>query len=255
MSTCLIRTTAKFSCFLLALIATQAHATDTIEAWDEGYWDLDAYVGYDGIGRGQDSRSLGTELMVGYGVTSSFAVSLGLAVAANEAMEAAEAGTWLGVFYTALDTEHLDLDLALNLYAQGQGLSTLGFNPFIELNLDSNNEMSGVGAYLRAGVTLDGDADQGWTDTLGVGLGFTLGAYVTMARDHMLLLEAESTVNPMASGDETRARISSVAVGYNLVLSGLAELITEVGLGLPTGGEELSGSVTIGAIFTLGGEA
>jgi hypothetical protein len=253
MSNCLIRIIAKFSCFLLALIATQAHATDTIEAWDEGYWNLDAYVGYDGIGRGQENRALGTELMVGYGVTSSVAVSLGLTIAAMEAMKAAEAGTWLCVFYNALDTEHFDLDLATNLYAQGQGLSTLGFNPFVELNLDSNNEMSGVGAYLRAGATLDGDADQGWQDTFGVGLGFTLGGYVTLAGDHMLLLEAETEVNPMAGGDETSARFSSVAVGYNLVLSGLAELITEVGMGLPTGGERLSGSVTIGAIFTIGG--
>ena len=239
-------------CCLLAA-ASQAYATDTIEAWSQGHWDLDVYVGYDGIGRTQDARLLGSEIMGGYGLTDRLALSLGLTVSAAESMGAAEAGTYLGIFYTAVETNHFDLDIALNLYAQGPGLSLLGFNPFIELNLDSDNEMSGVGAYLRAEATLDGDADQGWADTFGVGLGFTLGSYVTIAGDHMLLVEVASEVNPMAQGGDPSARISSVAAGYNLVLSDLAELITEVGLGLPTGGEALSGSVAIGAIFTIGG--
>lgn len=229
------------------------HAADTIEAWARDYWNLDAYVGYDGIGQAQDGRSLGMELMVGYGITDRLSLSLGMTVSAMEAMKAAEAGAFLGVFFTAVETEHFDLDLALYLYAEGAGLSSLGFNPFIEVNLDSDNEMKGVGAYLRAEAVLGGDANLGWSETFNAGLGFTLGGYVTVAGDHMLLLEVAAEVNPMAEGDETSARFAGVALGYNLVLSDLAELITEVGLGLPTGGEQLSGSVTVGAIFTIGG--
>ena len=249
------KTTAAMTLCALALAASPARAADTIESWAKGAWDLDVYLGYDGIGRRQDARSLGSELMGGYGITDRLAIYLGLAITAKEALDGAEAGAYLGVFYTAVDTEHFDLDLALDFDAEGPGMSLLGFNPYLELNLDSNNDMSGVGAYVRAAVGLDGDADRGWQDTFGVGLEFTLGVYVTVAADHMIFVEAGAEVNPMAGDGETIGRIASTAMGYNLVLSDLAELVTEVGLGLPTGGELLSGRVTLGVIFTIGADA
>ena len=210
-------------------------------------------MGYDGLGRTQDDRSLGLEMMPGYGITDRLSVYLGVAVTALETMEAAEAGTYLGMFFTAVESEHFDLDIAADFFAEGPGLSTFGFYPYLELNLDSNNEMSGLGAFARVGAALAGNGEEGWQDTFGVGLEFTLGAYVTIASDHMLVLEVGAEANPMAGDDEVSGRVSSTALGYNVVLSDLAELITEVGVGLPTGGEEISASVTLGVIFTIEG--
>jgi len=231
-----------------------AQAADTIEAWARGATDVDFYLGMDGLGRRVTDRSLGADVMYGYGITDGFAVYLGATLGADGRLQNGAGSLYTGLFGTPLDGDHLDLDLLLNFELAGQGHDQLAVAPGFELVYTSHPEMLGWGLYLRGFALLAGaqsDPD-GQRQAVHLALETTLGAFVTLAERHQLLLELDGAFRPARGPTDPRWELGGAAVGYNLVLSESVELINQVFVDLPQGrAEPVAIGLMIGFIATL----
>lgn len=231
---------------LFWLVSLPARAADTVETWDRGGADAEAYATLEPTPGGEPALLL--EAVAGYGVAERLSAYLQLELGWAGDVE------WMphaGVFGTPLETEHLDLDLMFDLAFDGDELSG---NPGLELNLDQEPDQSSIGTYLRVGVPIDShmvqrtgrqhadDADE----STELPCELTWGAYVTPADGQQLFVESDGAIG-LGSG---LAEWVGVALGYNLMLTEAAELITQAYAAAPglLGSEDLVIAGTVGLI-------
>lgn len=249
--------------WLLALFSMvpTARAADTTELWEQGDVNVDFYTGHRGMGLSADEKEVFGELMVGYGVGKTISAYLGGTLQGDGKLYQGEQGVFLGLYGTPLDTEHIDLDLFID-FSAASGEDSLTITPALELNLDSNNKMSFIGAYLRAGLPVYGisvaEKDSAGAEVENVytryDVEFEAGVYYAFHPGHMLFLQHGTAIHPTHEDDDsvpTQVRLNDLAIGYNFLLLDDLEVITEASMDIPQKDEEMSFGFFIGLIATL----
>lgn len=239
---------------VLSLHEEDAGAADTVEVWAKGPTDAELYVGLEGIGPEKEGRNTRFEYLAGFGITDRISAYLMGSLDASWALTGLGAGFGAGVLGTPLDTDHVDLDLFIDVAACGPGLRGFSAGPAFELNLDLEPDLALWGVYLRAGVPVEGiklasPAHPGHGIFLSIPV--VLGTYYTVRGSHQILLEADVTFHALPSGVDRKVEVGGASLGYNVVLGRVAELITEVFLDVPQRGEMFSVSVMVGVVLTL----
>jgi len=223
-----------------------ALAADTIETFDAGASDVELYSAVDGVGRGQQDQALGGEMVMGWGLARNLSAYLATSLEADGTLTGAETGLNLGVFGTPVDTDHLDVDLLLDLRVGGDGLREAMVVPAVEVNLDRQPDLAAHGVFARAAAEIAGSQDRERPGRH-VDLGLTVGGYWSLHPRHQLLVEYDATVHDDPDPGTPAVEAGGVALGFNSLLSPALELITEVKLDVP----EATLGVMAGLIATL----
>lgn len=240
---------------IVLLLAVPAAAIDTIETWAAGDGNLELYSGIDGVGHSGADQALAGAMLMGWGVTNRFAAYLATAMESDGYFTDAETELNLGVFGTPLDTDHVDVDLLLDMRVSGHGMNDAFVVPAAELNLDRDPDLGSYGVFLRGGAEIGGTEDANGHRSRHVDLGFDLGAYYSLSPDHQLLVRYDATVHDKADPEKSGFEHGSVALGYNALLGDTVELITEAGMGIAQAGTASSLGFMVGFIATLPGIA
>ncbi len=246
---------SRLSLVLVVLLGcVPAKAADTTETWDAGAANIDFYLGFDGIGRGEEGAIAG-DIMIGYGLVDRLSAYLGLSLEAANRLSKNSGDLRLGIFGTPLESDHFDMDLFLEIGAAGPAFDKFRMAPAVELNLDLDPDRSSAGLYLRTAVSLHARSESEFPEdddnTLAFDIEGVLGAYLTVAAGHQLLVEFDTIFHrhPLESGRS--AEIGGIALGYNVVLNPAIEIISQLYIGIPGNNERFSAGVMIGLIATL----
>lgn len=229
----------------LVLLAGPLRAADTVETWDAGAIDVDAYVGVEGLGESREERVLYLDAMLGYGLVDR------LSVYAGSTQTTDDDSIYLGVFGTLIDGDAVDLDLFLDFSFGGDAYSDATVTPALELNVDADPARGSWGVYLCAGLPVTSGTGEEQVPELTHALEWTSGAYLTIAEGHMLFVEHDMVWERPASSERRPPEHASVAAGYNVTLGPTTELVNE--LRVAPSSSKAFGSVGLmtGVILTL----
>lgn len=243
---------------LVALaLAPAARAADTIETWDPGAADVEVYLGYDGVGAPAGDRQVFGDVVLGYGIVPGLSAYLAASLHADGVFAGGQADLALGAFGTPLDTDHVDLDLILDVSAGGAGFSEFRLTPTLELNLDAEPDLASWGGYVRLGLPLFGQSRAAGTEVgheheAVFSVEVNPGVYVSAADDHQIFLEVDAALHPFAVAGERQVELGGLALGWNVALADEIELISQVYLDLPQDDEPVAFGAVVGFIATLG---
>ncbi|HUU03505.1 MAG TPA: hypothetical protein VM425_18865 [Myxococcota bacterium] len=244
-----------FSIFVVSLSCMPARAADTTETWDAGAADVDFYMGYDGIGRGEDERVVAGDIMIGYGLVDRLSAYLGLTLEAADLLSKESGDLRMGIFGTPLDSDHFDADLFIEIGATGPAFSEFRLEPALELNFDLEPDRSGMGLYFRTALPLRSrsrsSSSNNGDNSLAFDIEGVLGAYVTVAAGHQLLAEFDAVFHQHPDDVEQAIDIGGIAFGYNVVLNPAIEFISQFYINIPNNNERFSAGVMIGLIATI----
>ena len=238
--------------FTLAFAGCPCHtrAADTYETWDAGATNFEVYSLVDGVGLTQEDQGFAGDMVVGWGLVDRFSAYFATTLESNGAMTSAEPAMTMGVFGTPVNTDHFDLDLALDVTLAGEGMSEPTIGPTLELNYDADPGMATWGLYTRSGLATYGsereDVNVRHTD-----LALTVGTYWTLAPDRQLLLEYDAMVHDKIDIDNRRFEHGALALGFNTMIAGNLELISEVRVDIPQADESSSLGLMLGVISTM----
>jgi hypothetical protein len=235
---------------LVSAFTAEVFAADTTEAFDVGATDLDFYTGVDGLGLPSDERAAFGDMMLGYGLTERLSAYFGATLEGSGAFADGSSTHYLGLYGTPFNTDHLDLDLQLDM-ASGGPEQRLEIRPALELNIDADPEMRTWGMYLRTPLPVYGRKFQTGGEHATFHLEATLGTYVQLADGHQLLVEYDMAFHPDPQEGERRTDVGGAAFGYNVVVSDEIELINQVFVDIPQAGDQVSVSLMTGLIATL----
>ncbi len=254
---------------LVSLFANNAFAGDTVEPLDKGVIEVVPTVGFANIT--DENTGWGTSLAVGYGVADFMTVTATVGMGADVALAAAGWGFDVDLLSNLLDTENFDLDFHIDFAYSGAGIGNeIVITPGFELNYDTDNDMSGFGAYLRLDLPIhswnlgkqreigfDPNTNEPiveWKDNVeaDVDLDLTLGFYYTFMEGHQLFLEGGVSLTTLAENLAPEVgKEGFVSLGYNVEIVENVELVSEVKVNIPEDGEGTNGEITVGMIFDL----
>lgn len=244
---------ALLSPLLVTLLAAPLHAADTTETWDVGATNTELYIGIEEVGKSRSELTLYSDMLLGYGIIERFSAYFGSTFFSNPSFTEGAADLFMGVFGTPLDTDHIDLDLFLDMRVTGADQWAPTVTPSLELNYDLKPDLALWGMYVRAGVSLYGRTDEDVVKKKGpmVDLTATFGTYWTIRERHRLLLEYDfcHRLRPARGGSSTEQ--GGLAIGYNIELSDAIELINEVCFAIPRDGEPFFANFMVGFVATL----
>jgi hypothetical protein len=143
-------------CVFILLSSIPANAADTTELFGPGPCEVDFFAGFDGIGLTADEQGISGDMMLGYGVLGLLSSYLGIALSENGQLADGAADLYLGIYGTAIESDHIDLDLVLDFSSAGAHFDRFRITPSTEVNFDLDPEMQSWGAYLRAGLPVYG---------------------------------------------------------------------------------------------------
>ena len=234
----------------LALLgATPTRAADTVEPFEVGASNVELYLGRDGPADSSGRGIVWADMLLGFGLVDGVSAYLGTTLAASDALLDSGNDLYLGLFGTAADSEHVDVDLGFQLLRVGETDGPLEAMPFVELNIDVAPDLAVAGTYLRLGAPVYGHTEDG-RRTTGTHVSIQPGAYVTLGDRHQLLVEVDAEAHVLGP-DPDRLVPGVVALGYNLTLSPALEVITQVSAGLPKGDEPIAFGASVGLIASL----
>jgi len=230
-----------------------AQALDTTEPYGARVVDAEYYLGYGGVGLSPSERKLSHEFILGYGIGQRMSVYAGSHLSSDQKDFATDTELLAGFIGTLLDGPRLDLDLMLEAAAASRELGALRWAPSIEFNFDADPAMASWGAYLRAGI--EGRRERGelgkdarsWQKRTDLGL--NPGAYWRISERHELLVEYDQTI-ALGSDRSPEEDTKGFALGYNLLLSGTFELISQIHRDFPRAGNRARLGLSVGFIAT-----
>jgi hypothetical protein len=238
---------------LTVLAAAPAAAVDTVETFGKGEGDLEFYTGLDGLGADAPDQTVGGSMVMGWGVAERFSAYLATAVTADGHLGAAATDLDFGVFGTPVDTDHLDLDLMLDICSpSGDAVSV---SPGLELNLDASPTMDSWGVFLGAAAAVSGHHADGEAPERQLDWALGIGVYRALGPGRQLFLSYDATVRECPEPGRPSYEHGGLAVGYNAVLGDTMELITEARTGFGGGGDPSTLGFMIGFVATLAGPA
>jgi hypothetical protein len=206
---------------VLALsLPTAAWAIDTVEAFGAGNYDVELYIGGEGLGRRGEAAMVST-FQLGYGLSDRVSAYVNGSATPDVIDDTTVGSLRAGAYASLLDSEHFDLDVFVD-YGSSDGTS--GFAAGAEVNLE-------VGRFGLFAVAWEDLAALGEPDLM-------TGALCNVADGHQLLVG----LDPFAA---------AVAAGYNVVLHEGVELVNEVACELPRDGAGAALSIVTGVILTL----
>ena len=129
---------------LLLVVNSTGYALDTTEAFDPGFSDLEVYFGYLGLDNSSESSVVSAEMLIGIGVTGNFSTYVSYAVESNGYMANAEDGLTMGLFWTAIESEVVMLDL----------FGSTGTGGSIAFGMESNLNLKNWGLQIQIEETL-----------------------------------------------------------------------------------------------------
>jgi hypothetical protein len=224
-------------------------AADTTEPFAPGISDIEVYMAHDGMGRGSADQSIENEFVLGVGLTSRFSAYIHSIHASSTYLTRGSQAFGFGLYGTALESDHLDVDLFLGLCTVDGQDDLMSLTPALELNWDSAANMSTWGLYTRMCSAFYGHEHQNQSRRL-TDIGVTLGGYATLRPGHQLLLEYEAL-----RGDRILSDLGwehdSLSLGYNFGIAGNMEMISQVTMSLPQGEHESAYGLKIGFISTF----
>ncbi|GEM_PF-5686193 len=247
---------AAMSCFMFA---NNAFAIDTTELLDKGVVEVAPTIGLINIHDGKPGWE--SDIAVGYGVLDFMTITTGLSMATDEAFAWGGVGLDFDVLFTPLDTEHFDIDFHVDFGWDG------GFSmaPGLEINIDSDNEMSGFGAFITVDFPMysantldmadedeDGERTEVKTDfTFDLGIGL----YYMLTESAQILVDGGISIPNMAEKLGKRRTDGYVGVGLNYMVMENFELTAEVNINIPDRDvkpkEDVSADILFGAIIDL----
>ncbi len=243
---------------ILLDVAFEAGAADTTEPFDLGPSDFEFYIGADGVNAPKKRETtLYSSLVLGYGLLDRVSSHLAVIQEADAYLSNGSTTLCTGLFGTPVDTRHFDLDLYFEISSSAPDFTRIQVYPAMELTLDLSPEMRSVGVYLRSALPFYG-LEESTTDAapkMEYSIGFhnetTLGAYVTVAERHQILLEFDMAFRPRPLDGERSVEVGGAALGYNALVHDCVELITQFSLDIPQQGEVISPGFLMGLIATL----
>ncbi len=238
------------------LIAHPARAANTIQNFDEGASYFEGHLAFDGIGLDAYQMRFKAQGLLGFGITTSISAYIGVTGTANERFADGTLTGNLGVFWNPLDTDHLDLDLLLDV---SMGTDGFALSPGLELNLDVKPDRALAGMYVVVWESLTG-RDTSVKDNpltpmkneastsyeLAPMTSLSLGTYLTLGEVHQLHLVFDMTFRHNAATGEFANEVGGVALGYNFMLTDEIELINQVYLDIPQDNETFSVGLSVG---------
>ena len=231
------------------LFANTAFAVDTNEVLDKGTMEIAPALTLDNLYDGA-KPSFGAEIGIGYGLLDELTIGTGFYMGTEESFEGASFGFDIYSVYTPLDTDNFDIDIMMDFdINMGEGYT---WTPSFEFNYDFEPDQAFWGLYARVGLPVyyaDNDAKAD------VSLDFILGAYITIAEDHQILLEGGFVVENMAT--ELAVVSNPLSIGYNVTLLDNFELTTELAFYIPSidSDESFGAALSIGGLFGFGGSS
>ncbi len=246
----------------LCLLGRTAAASDTTETFDQGAVDFELSAGSEGLGTDRGGSTIFTETLLGYGIVDRVSTYLRGAGAVNNQFADGTGEVGLGVWSTPVDSDHLDIDLLLDLGWSHDGPA---ITPGVEINLDAEPNLALWGAYLKAEESLANrsqspleaarcapeDGADPSTEIVPVTQA-TVGLYWTVAEHHQLLLEADGSVLNNPAEDEAAVDFGGLAAGYNVVIHRSIELVNQICFDVPVrDGDPFSVGVSVGFITSI----
>ena len=210
----------------IVLSAGAAHAVDTTEPFDRGAADFEMYLSQDGVGLASGDRSLGSEFVLGYGLTDRLSALVSTSMMADGFLLNGEGALAVGVFGNVLERGPWSLDLALALSAPAGGDGATA-EPQFELNWDAAPRQDSWGLFARGGLAVSGHhgetGPQRLTETT-----LAAGAYWTVAADTQLLVEYAGAFAADEPGGSRRWHADGLALGCNRAVSDSVEMIGQI---------------------------
>lgn len=206
-------------------------ALDTTEPFERGFSDNELYLGFNGIGLNKGQKSLGLEYVLGAGVSDRLSSTLVLSLGTNEYFNYSYLGAGVGLFLNAIDLELFKLDFMTSL--SSDGIFTFG----TEINLDF--KAIGFQLTLEEALENDGEFKVLPSTALVPQANFNLGESV------QLLTAVDLTFS------RDGAEIGAAAIGANIVLNDIVELINEISFDIPQDSEKFSAGLLIGFVATI----
>ena len=259
---------------LVSLFANNAFAGDTVEPLDKGVVEVAPTVGFANIT--DENTGWATSLAVGYGVADFLTITANFDMGSDVALAGADWGFDVDLLTNLLDTDNFDIDFHTDFSYSPSGATIrtaeageIVITPGFEFNFDTDNEMSGFGAYLRADLPIHSwnlgkerviGKDAEGNDVIeekdrvksDVDLDLTLGMYYTIMEGNQLFLEGGLTVTNMAKNlAKEVGKEGFVSLGYNVELFENIELVSEVKVIIPEETDDTCGEITVGMIFDL----
>lgn len=130
---------------LLLAVSSTVYALDTTEAFDPGFSDVEVYFGYQGLDNPSESSVVSTEALLGIGVTGNFSTYVSVAVESNGYLDNAEDGFTMGLFWTALESEVVKLDM----------FGSTGTGGSIAFGIESNLDLENWGLQIQIEETIE----------------------------------------------------------------------------------------------------
>ncbi len=227
-----------------------ARAADTVESWDPGAANIEAYAALEGVGRSRAEASVTGDMLAGYGLVRGLGAYLSTTVSADGHLTERSSELGFGLLSTPLDSEPWDLDLMLDVRSAGNGSETLLVSPSAELNWDRAPDLAAWGLYTRAGLCMSRVETTGGAASL-TDVCLAVGGYYALTPRAQLLLEIDAEVADRPGDAPSEFRAGGVNVGYNLVISDTLEWLQQVRVNIPDTGETSSVSYLVGLIATL----
>ncbi len=231
-----------------------ASAADTTECFAVGPTDFEFYLSMAGLGLPASDQRLGSQIVLGYGLTQRLSGYLGTVLSADGNMVRGSSEIAAGIFGTPLDTDHLDLDVFLEF--SNDELDEFTTGPSLELNWDARPDQTTWGLYARSGLAISGSITLAGSRRTS-DLELTMGAYWTVAPGHQLLVEFDGARKDNAGGhsplhdSEKEWTTGGWAVGYNAAINKTMELISQAYLDVPGDEESYSWGLMLGFIATM----
>jgi hypothetical protein len=133
------------SVMMMTLLSGICYALDTTEPFDPGFSDVEFYAGYAGLDNPSSRSELSFETLLGAGLTGNFSAFVVFSVSSDGYLNQSENSQGMGLFWTVVEGECLDLDLYCSTGTGG------GIAMGTEINCDSN----GWGLQLNAEETVE----------------------------------------------------------------------------------------------------
>ncbi|MBN2587712.1 MAG: hypothetical protein JXR55_10505 [Candidatus Fermentibacteraceae bacterium] len=130
---------------MMTLISGVCYALDTTEPFDSGFSDLEFYAGYAGLDDPSSRSEVSFETLLGAGLTESFSAFVTVSVSSDGYLDQSEDHQGMGLFWTAVEGEWLDLDL----------YGSTGTGGGVSIGTEINCDLNGWGLQLNAEETVE----------------------------------------------------------------------------------------------------
>ncbi len=241
---------------LTLVVALPVRAADTVELYAVHEASAEFTMGFESMRHIASDREVSNELLFGHGLGSRVATYVGACFVPDQEFRIDSTDYFVGLMGAAVQTDHFDVDLVLDLSGLASAMHELVFAPMIELNLDRDPRMQTWGAYLRAGLPMWREstvhADGRVSREQRVDLALNPGCYFTLSDRHQVLIEYATDVR-LAEPDGDRTTPGHIALGLNTVLSEPLEIITQLHVALPQDGGRAEVGAALGFVATLPG--